>query len=106
MEHFIKDLFRIDIILIIGIWHFLLGKSIKLISNIFNPKITLKGISNKVIICTISPKIYKVIIVSWIYKRELKEEGNSPIEYILIIFTSKSSERAYINIYLDLEGGL
>ena len=106
MERFIKDLFRIDIILVIGIWHFLLGKGVKLISNIFNPEITLKGIRDKVIICIIGPKIYKVIIVSRMHRQELKEEGNSPIEYILIIFTSKSNERAYINIYLDLEGGL
>ena len=106
VERFIKDLFRIDIILVIGIWHLLLGKGIKLISNIFNPKITLKGVKDKVIIRTISPKIYKVITASWIYRQELEEEGNSPIEYVSMIFTSKSSEGAYINIYLDLKGGL
>ena len=106
MERLIKDLFRIDIILVIGIWYFLLEKGIKLIFNIFNPKITLKGIKDKVIICTIGPKIYKVIMASWIYRRELKEEGNSFIKYILMIFTSKFSKGAYINIYLDLEEGL
>ena len=64
MECFIKNLFGINIILVIGIWYFLLGKGIKLISNIFNPEITLKSIKDKVIICIISPKIYKAIIVS------------------------------------------
>ena len=92
--------------LVIGIQHLLLGKGVKLIFNIFNPEITLKSVKDKVIIYIIGPKIYKVIIASQIYKRELKEEGNSPIEYILIIFTSKSSKGAYINIYLDLKGGL
>ena len=66
----------------------------------------MKGIRDKVIICIIGLKIYKVIIVSWIYRRELKEEGNSFIECVLMIFTSKSSEGAYINIYLNLKGGL
>ena len=64
IERFIKDLFEIDIILVIGIRYFLLGKSVKLIFNIFNPEITLKGIRDKVIICTIGPKIYKVITIS------------------------------------------
>ena len=40
------------------------------------------------------------------YKRELEEEKDYIIEYILIIFISKSSEGAYINICLELEGGL
>ena len=39
-------------------------------------------------------------------KRELEEEKDYVIEYILIIFISKSSKGAYINIYLELEGGL
>ena len=64
VERFIKDLFRINIILVIGIRHLFLGKGIKLISNIFNPKITLKSIRDKVIICTIGSKIYKAIIAS------------------------------------------
>ena len=64
VERFVKDLFRIDIILVIGIWHFLLGKGIKLIFNISNPEITLKSVRDKVIIYIIGPKIYKVITAS------------------------------------------
>jgi hypothetical protein len=53
-----------------------------------------------------SPEIYRAIIASRIYKRELEEERNYITEYILILFISKSGEGAYINLYLDLKGGL
>jgi hypothetical protein len=53
-----------------------------------------------------SPKIYRVITASRMHKRELKEERNCAIEYTLMIFTSKSNKGAYINLYLDLKGGL
>lgn len=53
-----------------------------------------------------SPKIYRAITVSRICKRELEEERNYATEYVLILFISKSSKGAYINLCLDLKGGL
>lgn len=64
VEHLIKDLFRIDITSVIEIWYLILRKGIKLISNISNPKITLKGIRDKAIIYILGPEIYKAIIAS------------------------------------------
>ncbi|OCK92252.1 uncharacterized protein K441DRAFT_571163, partial [Cenococcum geophilum 1.58] len=101
VEHLVKDLFGINLIL-----HLILKKDIKLISNISNPKIILKGIKNKTIIYILGAKIYKAIIASWIRIRELKKERNSAIECMSIIFIYKSSEGAYINIYLLLKEGL
>ena len=69
-----------------------------------NPKITLKGALDKAIISIFSPKIHRVIIASYIYKREL-EEGNYITKYVLIILISSSNKGAIINLSIGLEGG-
>lgn len=104
VERLIKDLFGIEVKLVIGFRYLILRKGIRLISNVSNPEITLKGVWDKAIIHVFSSKIYKAIIVSRIRKRELEEKRNYVTEYVLILFTSKSSEGAYINLCLDLKG--
>ena len=52
------------------------------------------------------PKIYRVLTVSRIRKRELEEERNYVTEYVLMLFISKSGEGAHINLCLDLKVGL
>jgi hypothetical protein len=89
-----------------GFRYLILGKGIRLTSNVSNPEITLKGIRDKAIIYVFGPEIYGAIIASRIRKRELEEERNYVTEYILILFTSKSGKGAYINLCLDLKGGL
>lgn len=49
VEHFIKDLFNITVKTVIGVWHLLLGKEVRLTLNTSNPEITLKDIRGKAI---------------------------------------------------------
>ena len=60
----------------------------------------------KAIIYAFGPEIYRAIIASRMRKRELEEERNCATECVSMIFTSKSGEGAYINLCLDLKGGL
>jgi hypothetical protein len=53
-----------------------------------------------------SSEIYKTITANRIYKKKLEKKRNCITECILMIFTSKSSKRAYINLCLDLKRGL
>jgi hypothetical protein len=91
---------------VIGFQYLILGKSVRLTSNIFNPEITLKGVRDEAIIHIFSLEIYKAITVSRIRKRELKEEKNYITECVSMLFISKSGEEAYISLCLDLKRGL
>jgi len=106
VKRLVKDLFGIRVKSVIGFRHLILRKGIRLTSNTFNPKITLKGVRDKAIIYVFSLEIYKAIIASKMRKRELEEEKNCAIECVLMLFTSKSGEGAYISLCLDLKGGL
>ena len=106
VEYLVKDLFGIDIILVIGIRHLLLGKGVKLTFSTFNPEIALKGVKDKAIIHILGPEIHEAITASRMRKRELEEERNHATDCVSMIFTSKSSEEAYLNLCLELEGGL
>jgi hypothetical protein len=44
VECLVKDLFRIGVKSVIGFWHLILGKRVRLTSNTSNPEITLKGV--------------------------------------------------------------
>jgi hypothetical protein len=106
VERLLKDLFGIRVKSVIGFRHLILRKGVKLTFNASNPEITLKGVWDEAIIYVFSLKIYKAIIASKMRKRELEEERNCAIKYVSMLFTSKSGKGAYINLYLDLRGGL
>jgi hypothetical protein len=106
VERLVKDLFKIGVESVIGFRHLILGKGIRLTFNTSNLEITLKGVRDEAIIHVFSLEIYKAITASRIRKRELEEEKNYVIEYVSMLFTSKSGEGAYISLCLDLKGGL
>ncbi|KFX86076.1 hypothetical protein V490_09241 [Pseudogymnoascus sp. VKM F-3557] len=106
VERLVKDLFGIEVKSVMGYRHLILGKGVRLTSNTSNPEITLKGVRNEVIIHVFGPEIYGAITASRMRKRELEEETNCATECVSMIFTSKSGEGAYINLCLDLKGGL
>ncbi len=106
VERLVKDLFRIRVKSVIGFRHLILKKGVRLTSNTSNPEITLKGVQDEAIIHMFGPEIYRAITASRMRKRELEEERNYVTEYVLMIFISKSGERAYISLCLDLKGGL
>jgi hypothetical protein len=106
VEHLVKALFGIDMTSVMGVRHLILGKGVKLTSNTSNPEITLKGVRDEAIIHILGPEIHEAITASQMRKRELEEERNRATECVSMIFTSKSSEGAYVNLCLELEGGL
>lgn len=106
VEHLVKDLFGIDMTSVMGVRHLILGKGVKLTSNTSNPEITLKGVRDEAIIHILGPEIYEAITASRMRKREMEEESNHATECVSMIFTSKSSEGAYVNLCLELEEGL
>jgi hypothetical protein len=106
VERLMKDLFDITVKMVIGVWHLLLGKEVRLTSNTSNPEITLKGVKGEAILQVFGPDIYRAIRASKMYKRESQERMELATECVSMIFTSKSNEGAYINLCLDLKGGL
>ncbi len=106
VERLVKDLFGIGVKSVMGFRHLILGKGVRLTSNTSNPEITLKGVRDEAIIHVFGPEIYGAITASRMHKRELEEERNCTTECASMIFTSKSGEGAYINLCLDLKGGL
>jgi hypothetical protein len=106
VERLVKDLFGIGVKSVMGFRHLILGKGVRLTSNTSNPEITLKGVRDEAIIHVFGPEIYRAITASRMRKRELEEERNCATECVSMIFTSKSGEGAYINLCLDLKGGL
>ncbi|KAF2174454.1 hypothetical protein K469DRAFT_186464, partial [Zopfia rhizophila CBS 207.26] len=106
VEHLVKELFGIDVMSVMGIRHLLLGRGVKLTSNTSNPEITLKGVRDEAIIHILGPEIHEAIMASQMRNRELEEERNPATECVSMIFTSKSGEGAYLNLSLELEGGL
>jgi hypothetical protein len=106
VERLVKDLFGIEVKSVMGFRHLILGKGVRLTSNASNPEITLKGVRDEAIIHVFGPEIYRAITASRMRKRELEEERNCATECVSMLFTSKSGEGAYINLCLDLKGGL
>lgn len=106
VECLVKDLFGIEVKSLMGFRHLILGKGVRLTSNASNPEITLKGVRDEAIIYVFGPEIYGAITASRMRKRELEEERNCATECVSMLFTSKSGEGAYINLCLDLKGGL
>lgn len=106
VERLVEDLFAIQVISVIGIRHLILGKGIRLTSNISSPEITLKGVRHEAILYVFGPEINGAITISEMYRTELQEKRLLVIECVSMIFISKSGEGAYINLCLDLKGGL
>jgi hypothetical protein len=106
VERLVKDLFGIGVKSVMGFRHLILGKGVRLTSNASNPEITLKGVQDEAIIHVFGPEIYGAITASRMRKSELEEERNCATECVSMLFTSKSGEGAYINLCLDLKGGL
>ena len=106
VERLVKDLFGVGVESVMGFRHLILGKGVRLTSNASNPEITLKGVRDEAIIHVFGPEIYGAITASRMRKRELEEERNCATECVSMLFTSKSGEGAYINLCLDLKGGL
>lgn len=106
VERLVRDLFGIVVESVMGVRHLLLGEGVRLTSNTSNPEITLKGVRDETILYVFGPDIYRAIRASKMYKRESQEKRNSATECVSMIFTSKSGEGAYINLCLDLKGGL
>lgn len=106
VEHLVKKLFGIDIVSVGGIRHLSLGNGVKLTSNTPNPEITLKGVRDEAIIKTLGLEIYEAVMASRMRRRELEEGIKDATECVAMIITSKSGEAAYMNVCLDLEGGL
>ena len=106
VERLVTDLFGIDVMSVMGVRHLVLGNGVKLTSNTSNPEITLKGVRDEAILRILGHEIHEAITASRMRRRELEEEANCATECVSMIFTSKSGEGAYINLCLELEGGL
>lgn len=106
VERLMKDLFGIAVESVMGLRHLLLEGGVRLTSNTSNPEITLKGVQDEGILRVFGPEIYRAIRASKMYRREIQEKSSSVTECVSMIFTSKSGEGAYINLCLDLKGGL
>jgi len=106
VERLVKDLFGIEVVSVMGIRHLILGNGVKLTSNTSNPEFTLKGVRDEAILHVLGREIYEAIMASRMRKRELEEDIDCATECVSMIFTSKCGEAAYINVCLELEGGL
>ncbi|KAK8924450.1 hypothetical protein VCV18_004872 [Metarhizium anisopliae] len=106
VERLVKDLFGIDVMSVMGVRHLVLGNGVKLTSNTSNPEVTLKGVRDEAILRILGREIHEAITASRMRRRELEEARNCATECVSMIFTSKSGEGAYINLCLELEGGI
>jgi hypothetical protein len=105
VEHLVRDLFGIKMETVRGVRHLLLDRGVRLTSNTSNPEITLKGVQDSALLSVFGAQICEKIKASKMGIREL-QEGKLVTECVSMILMSRSGEGAYINICLDLKGGL
>jgi hypothetical protein len=89
-----------------GVRHLLVGHGARLTSNTHNPEITLKGVPDKTVMEIFGSDIFNALQAGAMYEKEVHERKVPVTECVSMIFTSKSEEGAYINLCLDLKGGL
>jgi len=102
VEHLLKDLFRCDKILLMGLLH-LKQNDVKITTNMSNPEFNLKGVRDQTIYDVFGGEILRAITESKMRKKELKEQGDCATDCVSMIIPKKG---AYINLCLDLKGGV
>lgn len=106
VEYLVKSLFGIAMESVGGVRHLLMGQGVRLTSNTSNPEITLKGVPDQRVIEEFGSDVYSALEAGAMYEQELHVRKIPVTECVSMIFTSKSDEGAFINLCLDLKGGL
>lgn len=106
VEYLVKRLFGIEMETVGGVRHLLVGQGVRLTSNTANPEITLKGVPDQRVIEEFGSDVYSALEAGAMYEQELHVRKAPVTECVSMIFTSKSDEGAFINLCLDLKGGL
>ncbi|KAI7975633.1 hypothetical protein EIK77_003988 [Talaromyces pinophilus] len=106
VEHLVKSLFGIEMESVGGVRHLLMGQGVRLTSNTANPEFTLKGVPDQRVIEEFGSDVYSALKAGAMYEQELHVRKRPVTECVSMIFTSRSDEGAFINLGLDLKGGI